>query len=59
MLWSLLKVSPSWLKKMAHTLYHFEGELSSYNPEVKKEETVSDGNAYINNYLLIKSNSIN
>ncbi len=22
--------------------YHFEGELSGYNPEIKKEETVSD-----------------
>ena len=24
------------------TLYHFEGELSGYNPVIKKEETVSD-----------------
>lgn len=24
------------------TLYYFEGELSGYNPEIKKEETVSD-----------------
>jgi hypothetical protein len=24
------------------TIYHFEGELSGYNPNTKKEETVSN-----------------
>jgi hypothetical protein len=29
------------------TLYHFEGELSGYNPDTKREETVSDSDTDI------------
>jgi hypothetical protein len=36
------------------TLYHFEGELSGYSPDTKREETVSDSDiVFASNSFLI------
>ena len=36
------------------TLYHFEGEMTGYNPEIKIEETVSGSYSQKTNNVLIE-----
>jgi hypothetical protein len=34
------------------SIYHFEGEMNGYNPEIKKEETVSNSDLTDNSLII-------